>query len=237
LRTVAQSDRFGRAAARSRALWRRFVLRLPPEAHPMVGDRCIEWEWVVRHLPAPPAKVLDIGCVDSITAGLAAVKGLDVTGVDLRTNPFTLPNLRFIRGSVEDADLPGAPYDCIVLCSTIEHVGLGGRYGETSREQADRRVMRRLVGCLGESGTVVVTIPVGRSALIAPYHRIYGEADVAALFDGLTVVESGFWKKTGPAWNPVAPAEAYATEGSKDYFALGLYLLRKRSGGDVANGA
>jgi hypothetical protein len=194
-------------------------------AHPLSGDRCIEWEWVTRHLPDPPARVLDVGFVDSVTAGLAAVRGLDVTGVDLRANPFGIEGLRLIQGSVLDVDFEEQEFDCIVLCSTLEHIGLGGRYGEVELPAGDRQTVTRLGRLLVTQGTIIVTVPVGRSGVYAPHHRIYGDEDIASLFEGFPVLASDYWKKVGRVWRRVPSEVAFDTAGGNDTYALGLLVV------------
>ena len=213
-------------------LWQAMAAAQP--VHPLAGDRCVEWEWVTRHLPAVPARVLDVGCVDSITAGLAAVRGLQVTGVDIRANPFRVPGLEFLRGSVVDVRLDDEGYDCVVVCSTLEHIGLPGRYGEVEARTGDRKAMCRLIASMKADARMIVTIPVGRSSVFAPYHRIYGESDTVNLFEGLSAVESDYWRKTGAEWRRVASDVAYDTVGSSEYYAIGLFLLARTAVTDSA---
>jgi SAM-dependent methyltransferase len=195
--------------------------------HALTGDRCIEWQWVLDKLPAPPARVLDIGCVHSYTAGIAAVRGLEVTGVDLLDLGYGLPHLTFLRGDATKLDLPESHFDRVVLCSTIEHVGLEGRFSSGEEEGGDLALMRLARRWLRPEGRLLLTIPVGRDAVFRPMHRIYGERRLPKLTGDYEVVEEAYWVRTPQrAWQPAPRPEALAFEGSADLYALGLFSLK-----------
>jgi SAM-dependent methyltransferase len=194
---------------------------------PLDGDRALEWSWVVAHLPPPPARVLDLGCVQSPLSAVAARAGHAVTAVDLRPIEYRLPGVVFRQGDINRLDLPEASFDVILNCSTIEHVGLGGRYGATEATDADLSAMRRLAGLLAPEGRMLLTVPVGRDAVHAPFHRVYGPRRLPALLDGFTVLEQEYWTKEhvdGP-WTRCERETALATEGTAEFYALGLFVL------------
>ena len=68
-------------------------------------------------------------------------------------------------------------------------------------------------------------MPVGRSAVYAPHHRIYGDDDIAALFEGFPILASNCWKKVGTVWRRVSSAAAFDTAGGIDTYALGLLVM------------
>lgn len=195
--------------------------------HPLAGDRCIEWQWVLDRLPSPPAAILDIGCVHSYTAGIAAMRGLKVTGLDLLPLEYGLPNLTFIQGDVTKLEFPPDSFDAIVLCSTIEHVGIEGRFSSVESEAGDITLMAQIKQWLKPSGRVILTIPVGRDAIFRPAHRIYGKTRLPNLLCGYEVVEEAYWvKTTDRLWQPVQKNEALAFEGNAQLYALGLFSLK-----------
>jgi len=203
------------------------ALRGGSAAHALAGDRCIEWEWVMRHLPSAPARVLDVGCVDSVTAGMAAACGLDVTGLDIRPIEYGIQGLRFVQGSLEDFTSDGLGFDAIVLCSVLEHIGLGGRYGSGESPGADVRALLHVMSLLRPEGKAILTLPVGKSAVFAPFHRVYGAEQVGSFFENVSVVDSDYWMKTGTDWARVAAGTAFDTNGATDYYALGLFVITR----------
>jgi hypothetical protein len=58
---------------------------------------------------------------------------------------------------------------------------------------------------------------------------VYGVERLPRLLEPFEVVVEQFYAKLGSArWEPVEKDAALATEGSASYYALGLFVLRKR---------
>jgi SAM-dependent methyltransferase len=98
------------------------------------------WPLVVGGLPAPPARVVELGCGPDggfVPALLAA--GYDAVGVDPRA-PEDAP---YVRADFEQAEL-GPPAGAVVACVSLHHVG-----------DLDL-VLDRVVQTLAPSGTIVV---------------------------------------------------------------------------------
>lgn len=198
-----------------------------PVFHPLEGDRCLEWGWTIDNLPTPPARVLDIGCAHSITAGVAAFKGLQVTGIDLGELGYRVTNLDFVLGDATRASFPDGAFDCVVLCSTIEHVGLAGRYESPDVADGDLKLMADARRWLRPGGIVIVTIPVGLDAVFYPMHRVYGEVRLPRVLEGLVMRKEEYWMKVGRCWMKAEKDEALTTQGRADFYSLGLMVLEK----------
>jgi SAM-dependent methyltransferase len=206
----------------------RKLMRDPGEVqtHPLAGDRAIEWSWVVAHLPRQPARILDLGCVQSPLSAIAARLGHEVTSVDLREIEYDMLGVSFRRGDIAMIDL-GANFDVIINCSMIEHVGLSQRYGDVAATpDGDLHVMDQLRGLLSPSGRMIMTIPVGLDGLFSPFHRVYGQWRLPLLFRRYDTIEQEFWAKhDGERWQQCDSATALKVTGSVSFYALGLFLL------------
>ena len=142
----------------------------------LLGDRDIEWSWIISQMPSGPGHALDFGPGGSHLALIAAQRGFHVTAVDLEPVqwPYVHPGLRFIRGDILKLPLPRGHFDLVINCSTVEHVGLAGRYGVTeNRPNGDLEAMARLRELMKPGGVMLLTIPVGRDAVFAPLCRVY----------------------------------------------------------------
>jgi hypothetical protein len=226
----------------------------------LAGDRDIEWGFVFAHLetalaylgaPGRFVDILDFGPGKSFIGYVAALRGHRVTALDLDPAPrhYRHPNLRLLAGDIltlDDAALrPGTgagAFDLVVNCSTIEHVGLAGRY-TTARDtpDGDLLAMARLRCVMRPGGVMLLTIPVGQDAVFAPMCRVYGRDRLPRLLEGFTIVHEVFWCKPARPdggcdniWSPTTRAAACAIEtraGDADplrnYYALGGFMLCK----------
>jgi hypothetical protein len=203
---------------------------LPPGALDLTGDRDIEWAWVVANLPAEPGQVLDFGPATSFIGLVAQMKGGKVLGLDLAPQPlsFRVDDLSCATGDLVAFDFGERRFDTILNCSTVEHVGLGTRYGGAEDADGDLRAMAIMRRLLRDRGSVMLmTIPVGRDGVYAPYHRVYGAERLPRLIEGYEVRrEAYFAKRAGDnRWQKVARAEALSVEGSGHFYGLGLFVL------------
>lgn len=203
----------------------------------LLGDRCVEWGWVAATLAPGPGHLLDFGPGESFAALAAAEKGYRVTAVDLTSSmPYTHPAVRFIKGDILHLDLEPSSFDVVVNCSAIEHVGLAGRYGVAeARPDGDLEAMAVLRSLLRPGGMMILTVPVGRDAVLVPNCRVYGAVRLPRLLEGLSVEREVFWVKDDDnRWRP-APREialgiqprAEGLTGEQTYYGLGCFALRR----------
>ena len=198
------------------------------------GDRDVECSWVAAHLPDNPGRVLDFGCSTSHLPLLESMKGGDVIGLDQLPVevPFQSENVHYRQGDVLDFDFGDTKFDVIVSCSTIEHVGLAGRYGSKDAEDGDLVAMQRLRGLLAvPDGTMILTVPVGKDSVFPPLHRVYGQRRLKELLQGFEVIRQEFWSKNAGSniWVQVSECEALKVEPSRSFYALGLMVLKRQS--------
>lgn len=204
----------------------------------LLGDRDVEWSWVASQMPSGPGEALDFGPGGSYLGLMAAQRGFNVTAVDLETVhwPYVHPGLRFIQGDILKLPLPKEHFDLVINCSTVEHVGLAGRYGVTeNRRDGDLEAMRRLWDLMKPGGLMLLTIPVGRDAVFAPLCRVYGRERLPRLLDGYVVEKEAFWVKDQEnRWVQTDRETALDFEASagswdplQNVYGLGCFVLRK----------
>ena len=204
----------------------------------LLGDRDIEWSWIASQMPSGPGEALDFGPGGSHLALIAAQRGFNVTAVDLEPVrwPYVHPRLRFIQGDIPKLSLPKEHFDLVINCSTIEHVGLGGRYGVTeNRPDGDLEAMARLRDLMKPGGIMLLTIPMGQDAVFAPICRVYGKERLPRLLDGYAVEKEVFRVKDEEnRWVPCDRETALNFEASagswdplQNVYALGCFVLRR----------
>ncbi len=212
------------------ALYRR--LARPPIPN-LDGDREIEHSWVAANMSQGPGNALDFGCGLSWMALLAARKGFEVTAVDLERISWSYEHsqLRFARGDVTDLSLTHDSFDLIINCSSVEHVGVPGRYGVSETQtDGDLEVMKLLRQLLKPGKEMLLTIPVGKDQVFAPRHRVYGPERLPRLLGGWNVIKREYWGKDEINRWTVREEEAALNATPLDhYYGLGLFVLRRPS--------
>lgn len=202
------------------------------------GDRDIEWSWVTAQMPLGPGEALDFGPGGSYLGLISAQRGFNVTAVDIEPVqwPYIHPQLHFVQGDILKLPLPKEHFDLVINCSTVEHVGLVGRYGVTEdRPDGDLEAMAHLRELMKPGGVMLLTIPVGQDAIFVPLCRVYGKQRLPRLLEGYVVEKEEFWVKNQEnCWVKCDKETALsfkASAGSWDplqnVYALGCFVLRK----------
>jgi SAM-dependent methyltransferase len=194
----------------------------------LAGDRTVEWAWMLSRLRRDPGRVLDFGAGTGFLSLAAALAGHDVVAVDLEPNAFEFEGMHIVyrQGDFNELDFELRTFDQVLNCSTIEHVGLAGRYGSPAESEGDLRAMEKLAGLVRPEGDMVLTLPVGLDGVFPPYHRVYGAERLPRLLEPFSIRDEGWWAKLdGRRWEPVAKETALSVQGSSSYYALGLFVL------------
>jgi SAM-dependent methyltransferase len=197
----------------------------------LVGERDVEWAWTLAHVHRGPGRVLDFGSGNGLLALGASFAGNDTVAIDLEHEQYLFGghSIEYVQGDFAEIDFEPGSFDQIINCSSIEHVGLAGRYGSADHPDGDLDAMAKLAGLLKPDGDMVLSIPLGVDGVYPPWHRVYGEGRLPLLLEHWTVREESYWAKTlSERYEPVSLEQALADQGSAAYYALGLYVVGPR---------
>jgi len=103
-------------------------LRLKPFVDPRVGAYLIDMGQLFKLLPAPPLRLLDLGCGSGWTSRMFAAAGYDVTGLDLSPDMIQLAredagdrsNLQFLVHDYEES-IDFGSFDVAVIYDALHH--------------------------------------------------------------------------------------------------------------------
>ena len=200
------------------------------------GERDVEYSWVATNMPEGSGDALDFGCGLDWMGLLAARKGFNVAAIDLQfvTWYYEHPNLGFVQGNIFKLNFPREKFDLIINCSSVEHVGLVGRYGVSEfHPDGDIEAMALLKNILKPGKVMILTIPVGRDRIFYPLHRVYGEKRLPRLLQGWEVVKKEYWVKNNlNRWICVEELAAFNKEALEYCYGLGLFVLRRPVGSE-----
>jgi len=192
------------------------------------GEKELDYGWVAANVGDGIGKALDVGCVNSPVSAILATIGYDVIGIDLRPGiPYILNNFHFINEDFLEVSFEKKFFDVVVLCSTVEHIGLEGRYGNEDIINGDLIAMSKVLDILKSDGICILTVPVGVDGIFKPWHIIYGEERFPKLIRGFNITKSRFFvKKTWDKWYKTDQEEAFSFHGNELRYAIGQYVLK-----------
>jgi SAM-dependent methyltransferase len=156
------------------------------------GERLVELPFVFKHIKNPPAKVLDIGCVESSLSIQLAMMGYNVTSIDIRQYKYEHENCYFIKGNFLSHNF-GSKFDSILGISAIEHFGLKAYRGLEQDAEADKKAVRKVASLLNDNGQFIFTAPCGYHETIGTFERIYDESDINSLLKDFKIVDKDFY--------------------------------------------
>jgi len=190
--------------------------------------RLIEWQSILRNLPQnKKRKILDVGCTSSLFIYELAARGYEAYGIDTRRYSEKLPSkIRFIRADVTSSPFSANFFDCIILISVIEHVGLGG-YKDPIHDDGDFKAMKEFKRILQPEGILFISTVVGNKHIITPNgnQRIYDEKRFHKLLEEFFTVKEEYYifrKK----WTPVDKRKAFREPPQR--FGLAVLRLKRK---------
>ena len=196
-------------------------------------QRIIEYAFVIEKLAKLPlGKVRDVGRtarLNFLPAALIAL-GWEVWGIDLREFKFKHPNFHLILGNIGKTDFPDNYFDAVYAVSTLEHIGLSGRYGVNKEDlHADAKTVKEIARILRPGGKLLCTVPYGREVkIIKSLQRIYDNKSLEKLFDNWKRNDiSWYSRKTDGYWTSLSDKEATEVENPQGESALALLELIK----------
>jgi len=165
---------------------------------PFIGERQIEYPWVYK-------RVFDLQ--DRCILDVGAKEGLPITDLLLEKNtvyaidpniPSSLKRgrLTLIKGDVRSTSFEEGFFDAVVAVSTLEHIGVAGRYGTVVGEtDGDFGAMQEIRRILSPGGRALITVPYGTGRSL-PLNRLYDAKRTKQLFEGFDLVECAYFRYT-----------------------------------------
>ena len=202
----------------------------------LAGEKALDHGWVLKNLPQKvPCKILDVGCSESALPALMVALGHCVHGVDISADGvyYEMTNFTFTQVDFNLYEPSQTQFDVVVMCSSVEHFGLAGRYGVGAAEtNADLRAMKHAAELLRPGGYVILTVPVGLDDVFPPWHRVYGEHRLPLLLEEYSISRSRFYAKDrGDKWREVSRSIALSRQASASLYSLGQFVLVPQGSG------
>ncbi len=89
----------------------------------MMSSSTTSWGFLDRVLPAPPARVPDVGCGRGVLAAGLAGQGFDVTAIDPDPEAVAAARERGVAAvEVGLSEYTGGPYDAVIFGRSLHHI-------------------------------------------------------------------------------------------------------------------
>ena len=174
-------------------------------------------------------RLLDIGSTIGDQLYDTLPKTVEINCLNLNSKKFKNKQIKFKQGDIRKADYPDNYFDLIACVSTLEHIGVAGRYGSDDQPEGDLRAMGEIKRILKPGGILLATVPYGDKDIL-PINKLYNKTRIDDLFSGLEIISQEFKKfdKNWHVWLKVGETEAAKTDMASDgWYALCLIKAKK----------
>ncbi len=229
-----------KSAQIARALADENVLALFRGAHPLpdkygygIDERCVEYPWLVSHLPPDARRILDAGSVLNhdfvLSDDLLRNRTLHILTLGPEPRCFWNKGISYLFDDLRTIPIRDGYYDAVVCLSTLEHIGCDNTQytrdaaANEDRPQSFRDAVAELRRVLRSGGSLFVSVPYGAYR----HHGTFQQFD-RALLDGLigsfepaAEVQETFYRYGAGGWQ-LASAEACADAQYVEWFARSM---------------
>ena len=193
------------------------------------NERVIERPFVFQNLPEKSnARILDIGCADSIMPIEMASLGYEAYGNDYKKYPFTHPRFKFIIGDAMKLPFQDNFFNAITCISVLEHVGLSKDFGQVF-ERKDKMLMEKIRKMLKKKGVLILTTSFGTSRILGNKHtRVYDSKECKMLFSGFKKIKERYFYLSNEGWLEAKPEFLERITKDKNKDTVAMFVLEKK---------
>lgn len=189
-----------------------------------VDERCVEYPWLLAHLPASARCLLDAGSVLNhdfiLNNSIFDNKKLHILTLAPEGNCFWQKGFSYLYDDLRDIPIRDDYYDAIICLSTLEHLGCDNTIhtqDETYRENRPEDfilAIKELRRVLRPSGVLLLSVPFG----VYRHYGIFQQFDRALLscaeeaFGLASEVVEMFYRYTANGWQLATAADCAECE-------------------------
>jgi len=207
-----------------------FFLQELRASQPAVSERQMEYSWVIKNINLTQGKLLDVGSSDSGFLSDLLPKTVEISAININQIKRTNSKVKFVKGDIRQTDFPDKWFDYVVCVSTLEHIGVKGRYHGNNDPDGDTKAIQEMARILKPKGTLLLTVPYGACDVL-PINKLYNKERITRLFNDFDIISQEFFKyeKKWGFWQKVNDAKAGKADMIKDkWYALAFIKAMKK---------
>ena len=199
-----------------------------------LNERQLEWPWVLEEAACQEGRgeALDVGSAGTEIPDKLNELGYAVTALDCRVSEDAPPSpIRMVEGDIRSTDFPDGVFDLITCISTLEHIGVKGRYGVVEADpEGDRKAISEMLRILKPGGRILLTVPIGIRDFL-PINKCYTLNRIQGLDKRLHMDKAQYFKYVeGFGWQECNQADAETVHWyHAPWYALGCFILSNKS--------
>lgn len=202
-------------------------------SQPWIGERTVEYSWVHKFLSGiKNGIVMDVGSKNGLlTTDMLLANNNKVYVLDINaTESIAKGNLILEQGNIVSTRYTNNYFDTILLISTLEHIGISGRYGISKNEEnLDFLAVQEIFRILKPNGNCYITIPYGLGKSY-PMNRLYNKERCQSLFSQFNTITSQYFifNSNYKLWLEVPEQTASQNNWDVDpWYAIACFCLEK----------
>ena len=196
---------------------------------PPNSDRYLEYPWMFENIKISSGRILDVGSTASNMLRDFLPKEIEINGIDLNSKEISDSSIKFSVGDIRKTNYEDNYFDVISCISTLEHIGVSGRYGSDEDHQGDLKAVKEMARIIKPDGTMLITVPYGINDVL-PINKLYNKERINELFNGFSSIEIEYKKYFGKfnLWLTTDEVEAAKTDMMKDlWYAIAFIKVKK----------
>ncbi|MBU1663623.1 class I SAM-dependent methyltransferase, partial [Patescibacteria group bacterium] len=196
---------------------------------PPNSDRYLEYPWMLENIKIISGKILDVGSTASDMLYNFLPKEVEINSIDLNNKEIKNNAIKFSIGDIRQTIYPENNFDVITCISTLEHIGVAGRYNSDDDQNGDIKAMLEMKRILKPNGFLLITIPYGLRDVL-PINKLYNKERLEILlkdFSSVTIEYKKYFKKFN-LWLNTNEIEAAKTDMIKDQWYSIAFIKAKK---------
>ncbi|MCK5320170.1 DUF268 domain-containing protein [Candidatus Parcubacteria bacterium] len=196
---------------------------------PPCADRNLEYPWMIKNINITKGELLDVGSTACDLLYELLPETIEINGINLNKQTAKNNKIKLSQGDIRNTGYQNDYFDCITCISTLEHIGVSGRYNSDNDHDGDIKAMQEMKRILKPGGILLVTVPYGTKDVL-PINKLYNKNRIEKLFNGYDIVEQKFSKfnQKFNLWLETREEEAAKTNMLKDrWYAIAFIKAKK----------